>query len=102
MTTLALHLPRVRIPRKVLKFLATVKPAFLVRREAERLINQPDSSISMSEDAEFFQLYRLRFFRITYPTTIRPYIPSLVGCIKKSKLAPGQADALRNIYYHTH
>lgn len=102
MTSIALCLPKVRIPRSVLKFLATAKPAFLVRREAGRLINQPDSSLSMSEDADFFHLYRLRWHRLLYRTCFQPLIPSLVGCIRKNKLAPGQAAALRDIYYRTH
>ena len=101
MTSIALRLPRVRVPRSVLKFLATVKPAFLVRREADRLINQPDSTLSLSEDEHFLQFYRLRFHRIYYHC-FQPCIPSLVGCIKKSKLAPGQAQARRDIYYRTH
>lgn len=102
MTSIALRLPRVRVPRSVLKFLATAKPAFLVRREADRLISSPDSSISMNEDADFFHLYRLRWHRLLYRTCFQPLIPSLVGCIRKSKLAPGQAESLRDIYYHSH
>ena len=102
MTTIALRLPRVRIPRSVLKFLATMKPAFLVRREADRLINQPDSTLSMSEDGTYLQFYRLRFHRILYSSCFQPYIPSLVACIRKAKLRPGQAESLRDIYYHTH
>ena len=101
MTSIALRLPRVRVPRSVLKFLATAKPAFLVRREADRLISSPDSSISMNEDSTYLQFYRLRFHRIYYHC-FQPLIPSLVGCIRKSKLAPGQAAALRDIYYRTH
>ena len=102
MTTLALRLPRVRIPRPVLKFLATVKPAFLVRREADRLINQPDSTLSMSEDAHFFLIYRLRRPGYIYYHCFQHCIPSLVGYIRKSKLRPGQAESLRDIYYHSH
>ena len=102
MTTIALHFPRTLIHRKALKLLATVKPAFLVRREADRLINQPDSTLSMSEDTHFFLIYHLRRPGYIYYHCFQPCIPSLVGCIRKNKLAPGQAAALRDIYYRTH
>ena len=102
MTTLALRLPRVRIPRKVLKFLATVKPAFLVRREADRLIANPDPLLSMSEDEHFLLIYRLRRSGCIYYHCFPPFAPVLEACIRKSKLRPGQIDDLRRIYYHTH
>ena len=45
MTTLALRLPWMRVPRSVVKFLSAVKPAFLVRREADRLVRHPAPNV---------------------------------------------------------
>ena len=102
MTAIALRLPKVRVPRPVLKFLATVKPAFLVRREADRLIRRPDPNLYMDETAECLKFYRIVLPVCTplptFASLCRTSLPVLAHCIQKRKLTPGQAEALRRAY----
>ena len=102
MTTLALRLPHVRVPRPVVKFLATVKPAFLVRREADRLVRRPDPHLYMGETSDCLNLYRIVPHAYsplpTFSPCFRSPVPTLAHRILKRKLRPGQAEALRRTY----
>ena len=102
MTSIALRLPRVRVPRSVLKFLATAKPAFLVRREADRLVRHPESTLYMGETSDCLNLYRIVLPAYsplpTFSPCFRSPVPTLAHRILKRKLRPGQAEALRRTY----
>ena len=102
MTTLALRLPHVRVPRPVVKFLSTVKPAFLVRREADHLVRHPESTLYMGETFDCLNLYRIVPHAWsplpTFSPCFRSPVPTLAHRILKRKLRPGQAEALRRTY----